>query len=118
MEKTMEARDVGMLKYLLDTELSRLNEETGIDVALFMGVDGIVSDYGISTPNIEEAHLNNVMIEISRELIVVTDSSKFLKKSFAFIAPVSRISTLITDSKIPDSEYSSISKQGVEIITV
>lgn len=40
MEKTMEARDVGMLKYLLDTELSRLNEETGIDVALFMGVDG------------------------------------------------------------------------------
>ncbi len=83
---------------------------------VFMGVDGIVSDYGISTPNIEEAHLNNVMIEISRELIVVTDSSKFLRKSFAFIAPVSRISTLITDSKIPESEYSSISNQGVEII--
>jgi predicted regulator of Ras-like GTPase activity (Roadblock/LC7/MglB family)/flagellar biosynthesis chaperone FliJ len=36
----MEARDVGMLKYLLDTELSRLKDETDIDLALFMGVDG------------------------------------------------------------------------------
>jgi predicted regulator of Ras-like GTPase activity (Roadblock/LC7/MglB family)/flagellar biosynthesis chaperone FliJ len=36
----MEARDVGMLKYLLDTELSRLKDETEIDLALFMGVDG------------------------------------------------------------------------------
>ena len=46
MEKTMEARDVGMLKYLLDTELSRLKEETEIDLALFMGVDGrIFSSY-------------------------------------------------------------------------
>lgn len=40
MEKTMEARDVGMLKYLLDTELSRLKDEAEIDLALFMGVDG------------------------------------------------------------------------------
>ncbi|WP_455391674.1 hypothetical protein [[Eubacterium] cellulosolvens] len=46
MEKTMEARDVGMLKYLLDTELSRLKEESNIDLALFMGVDGrIFSSY-------------------------------------------------------------------------
>lgn len=40
MDKRMEARDVGMLKYLLDTELSRLKDETEIDLALFMGVDG------------------------------------------------------------------------------
>ena len=46
MEKTMEAQDVGMLKYLLETELSRLKEETMIDLALFMGVDGrIFSSY-------------------------------------------------------------------------
>jgi DeoR family transcriptional regulator of aga operon len=85
---------------------------------VFMGVDGIFSEYGITTPNIEEAHLNVIMIEISRELIVVTDSSKFLKKSFAFISPVSRINTLITDSNIPDTEYSSIANMGVNILTI
>ena len=36
----MEAQDVGMLKYLLDTELLRLKEEAKVDLALFMGVDG------------------------------------------------------------------------------
>jgi DeoR family transcriptional regulator of aga operon len=83
---------------------------------LFLGVDGIDTSYGISTPNFEEAHLNSVMIEIAQELIVVTDSSKFLKKCFAFIAPVSRISTLVTDKNIPESEYSQLQKLGVRII--
>jgi DeoR family transcriptional regulator of aga operon len=85
---------------------------------LFLGVDGIDTSYGISTPNIEEAHLNLVMIEIAQELIVVTDSSKFFKKCFAFIAPVSRISTLITDKNIPESEYTKLKNLGVRIILV
>ena len=85
---------------------------------LFLGVDGIDTSYGISTPNFEEAHLNSIMIEIAQELIVVTDSSKFLKKCFAFIAPVSQISTLITDKNIPESEYSQLKKLGVRMIIV
>jgi hypothetical protein len=36
----MEAQDVGMLKYLLETELIRLKDETNIDLAMFMGIDG------------------------------------------------------------------------------
>jgi DeoR family transcriptional regulator of aga operon len=85
---------------------------------LFLGVDGIDTSYGISTPNFEEAHLNLVMIEIAKEVIVVTDSSKFLKRCFAFIAPVSRISTLITDKNIPESEYKRLQNLGVRIILV
>ena len=85
---------------------------------LFLGVDGFDTSYGISTPNLEEAHLNSVMIEIAQELIVVTDSSKFLKKCFAFIAPVERISTLVTDKNIPESEYTKLQNLGIKIILV
>ncbi len=85
---------------------------------LFLGVDGIDTSYGISTPNFEEAHLNLVMIGIAKEVIVVTDSSKFLKRCFAFIAPVSRISILITDKNIPESEYKRLQNLGVRIILV
>ncbi len=85
---------------------------------LFLGVDGIDSSYGISTPNFEEAHLNSVMIEIVKEVIVVTDSSKFLKRSFAYIAPISKISRLITDQNIPKSEYNALLNMNVEIILV
>jgi DeoR family transcriptional regulator of aga operon len=85
---------------------------------LFLGVDGIDSSYGISTPNFEEAHLNSVMIELVKEVIVVTDSSKFLKRCFAYIAPVSRISTLITDRNIPQSEYKALLNIGVDVVLV
>src|SRR5690606_802163 len=44
---------------------------------LFLGVDGFDTNYGISTPNIEEAHLNQIMIGMSKKVIVVADSSKF-----------------------------------------
>lgn len=85
---------------------------------LFMGVDGIDSKYGISTPNIEEAHLNRLMIDISKEVIVVTDSSKFLRRSFAFIAPISDIDTVITDSNIPQEELKNFQNAGVKTIIV
>jgi DeoR family transcriptional regulator of aga operon len=85
---------------------------------LFLGVDGIDSSYGISTPNFEEAHLNSVMIDVVKEVIVVTDSSKFLKRSFAYIAPVSCISTLITDRNIPQNELKAMQNLGIEVVLV
>jgi DeoR family transcriptional regulator of aga operon len=85
---------------------------------LFLGVDGIDSSYGISTPNLEEAQLNQVMIDIAKEVFIVTDSSKFLKRSFALIAPVSRITTLITDKNIPQNEYTALLNLGVDMVLV
>lgn len=82
---------------------------------LFLGVDGIDTKYGISTPNAEEAFLNNIMINISREVIVVTDSSKFLRKSFAFIAPLSKIHTIITDNNIPEDEKRNLEKSNINL---
>jgi DeoR family transcriptional regulator of aga operon len=85
---------------------------------LFLGVDGIDSEYGISTPNIEEAHLNRLMIDVVNEVIVVTDSSKFLKRSFAFIDTLANVDTIITDRGIPESEYQSLKKIGKNVILV
>src|SRR4029078_10425982 len=67
---------------------------------LFLGVDGFDLDFGISTPDPEEAHLNQIMIEISKEVIVVTDSSKFQRRGLVLIAPVKRINTVVTDKNI------------------
>ena len=85
---------------------------------LFMGVDGIDSHYGITTPNTEEAHLNKLMIEISKEVIVLADSSKFLRRSFAFISPITKINTIITDKNIPPEELNNLQNQAVKVITV
>ncbi len=85
---------------------------------LFLGVDGFDSGYGLTTPNPEEAQLNRVMIDHARETIVVTDSSKFLQRSFALIAPVRRIHTVITDRGIPSEEKDFLQKAGIQCIIV
>jgi DeoR family transcriptional regulator of aga operon len=85
---------------------------------LFLGVDGIDCSYGISTPNLEEAQLNQVMIDVAKEVFIVTDSSKFLKRSFAYIAPIKKISTIITDRKIPQTEYNALINMGIDVILV
>ena len=83
---------------------------------LFLGVDGFDTSYGLSTPNIEEAHLNQIMIEMSKQVIVVADSSKFNRRGFAFIAPVTKIHTLITDKGIPAEERSKLEALGIEVL--
>jgi DeoR family transcriptional regulator, aga operon transcriptional repressor len=83
---------------------------------VFLGVDGIDSTYGISTPNPEEAHLNKLMIDISKQVIVVTDSSKFKKRSFMHLAPMSQVHTVITDSNIPEDELKNLQNAGVEVL--
>ena len=85
---------------------------------VFIGVDGIDSQYGISTPNVEEAHLNNLMINISREVIVVTDSSKFKQRSFAKIAPITKVNTIVTDKNIPPDEKQNLENLGIKILLV
>lgn len=83
---------------------------------LFLGVDGIDARYGISTPNAEEAHLNNIMIQISKKAFVVADSSKFTRRSFALIAPMSSVHAVITDKNIPQDQKEQLQNTGVDVI--
>jgi DeoR family transcriptional regulator of aga operon len=85
---------------------------------LYIGVDGIDSGYGLTTPNVEEAHLNRIMIDVVKEVILVTDSSKFQRRSFAFIAPMEKVDTIITDQGIPDEEHKILKDMGIKIIVV
>ncbi|PSR56247.1 DeoR/GlpR transcriptional regulator [Adhaeribacter arboris] len=83
---------------------------------LFLAVDGLSTTHGLSTPNVEEAHLNRIMIQISKKVIVVADSSKFLKRSFAFIAPITEIDVVVTDAGILLEEQKKLENMGIQVI--
>lgn len=85
---------------------------------VFLGVNGIDSNYGLFTTHIEDAYLNKLMIKMAKEVIVVSDSSKFLKRSFSIIAQLDSVDTLITDSNIPKSELRNINDLGIRTIIV
>lgn len=83
---------------------------------LFLGVDGFDTTHGLSTPNSEEAHLNQIMIKNAKKVIVVTDSRKFDRRRFAFIGPISDVNVVITDSGIKDEDKIRLEKNGVEVV--
>lgn len=82
----------------------------------FIGVDGFDIKIGAFTPNIEEASLNKIMIEVAKEIILVADSSKINRKSLSLICPVSNINTLVTDSGISDEDQKKLLESGVNVI--
>jgi DeoR family transcriptional regulator of aga operon len=83
---------------------------------LFLSTDGFDTTQGIFTPNIDEAHLNAIMIDISREVILVTDSSKFKRRSLAFICTVDKIKTVVTYKNIPEDDRKRLEQAGVEVL--
>ncbi len=87
------------------------------DIA-FLAVDGIDSDQGIYTPVIHEATLSRVMMQVSKKVVVVCDSSKFLRKSFVKIAPITDVDIIITDAGIPKAEKEHLVKLQIELVIV
>ncbi|MFA5818408.1 MAG: transcriptional repressor AgaR [Bacteroidales bacterium] len=85
---------------------------------VFIGVDGFDTKHGIYTPNIEEAYFNEIMIKTSKEVIVVCDSSKFLRRSLAYICDIAKINCVVTDSGIPDEDRKRLEDAGIKVIIV
>lgn len=83
---------------------------------LFLGVDGFDTNYGLSTPSSDEAHLNQVMIKIAKKVIVVTDSTKFDRRRFAFICKTSDVNVVVTDAGIKVEDINRLEKNGVTVV--
>ncbi|MCK0130037.1 DeoR/GlpR family DNA-binding transcription regulator [Flavobacteriaceae bacterium F08102] len=82
---------------------------------LFLGVDGIDLNYGLSTTNLAEAQLNQKMLSSAQKIIVLADSSKFGKKSFAKICNLNQIDEIITDCGIANSMVKQLQAEGIKV---
>ncbi|MBJ7881988.1 DeoR/GlpR family DNA-binding transcription regulator [Gelidibacter salicanalis] len=82
---------------------------------LFLGVDGLNLDFGLSTTNLEEAQLNRKMLASAQKIIVLADSSKFGKKSFAKICDFDQIHELITDKGLSQILKKKIEEKGIKV---
>ena len=85
---------------------------------LFLGVDGIDLEFGITTTDIREADLNKAMMRSAQKTIVLADSSKFRRRGFSKIANMDEIDLIITDSRISDKLAQRIESLGIELTIV
>ena len=85
---------------------------------LFLGVDSFSVETGLSTPSVDEASTNQVMISRAREVIGVFDSSKINKRALAFIAEADKINTIVTDNNIPANVKRQLKAMKINVETV
>ncbi|HVE60842.1 MAG TPA: DeoR/GlpR family DNA-binding transcription regulator [Chitinophagaceae bacterium] len=85
---------------------------------LFLGVDGIDVEFGLTTTNMMEAQLNRKMIEAAQKTIVLADSSKFGKRGFGKICGLEDIEQIITDKGISDHMAKTLMGMGIEVTIV
>jgi DeoR family transcriptional regulator, aga operon transcriptional repressor len=87
------------------------------DVA-FLGVDGFDRQFGLTSPNISEARVKQVMMEISRRTVLLCDSSKIGRRFLTVVAPPAKFHQVITDAAISRTDRKFIEDAGIELTIV
>ena len=85
---------------------------------IFLGVDGIDAEFGLTTTNMMEAQLNKKMIAAAQKTVVLADSSKFGKRGFGRICGLEDIEQIITDKNISDHMAETLKGLGTEVTIV
>ncbi len=81
----------------------------------FMAANSLSAKKGATTPDIHTAETKKLMVSIAAKVILLCDSSKFEKSSFAQFASLEQIDTIVTDS-ILDSERRRFEEHGIEVM--
>lgn len=83
----------------------------------FMGVHGMDAQAGVTSPNLLEAETNRALAEVSRQFVVVADATKWGMVGLHTIAPLSEVSTLITDSRISSTALNTL-KENIDDLRI
>ncbi|SDE50964.1 DeoR/GlpR family DNA-binding transcription regulator [Sporomusa acidovorans] len=110
---TLRQNTLAMVGPITEHSLSMLR----VDKA-FMATNGLDLQEGLTTPNLVEAATKARMIDIAKQVILLTDHTKIGKVAFARFAGIARIDTCIVDDKIPQDAVNEMEKLGVRVCVV
>ena len=85
---------------------------------MFIGVNGVDAERGLTSLSAEEAQLIAVMMRQSARKIVVADHSKLGIAATHLIAPVSGIEMLITDAGASEAQLAPFIARNVQVRVV
>lgn len=88
-----------------------------LDVA-FIGVDGLSADDGCTTYDEMEAQTDLAFLRRARRTIVIADSSKLGKVTFARISPISEVHDVVTNEDADPDQLAALRRAGVHVVSV
>jgi DeoR/GlpR family transcriptional regulator of sugar metabolism len=83
---------------------------------LFVEVDGVTLDFGLSDTNMAEVTMKQAMLRAARNVILLADHTKFGQESAVQLAPANVVNMLITDNALAASDRLEFATLGVEVM--
>lgn len=84
----------------------------------FMATTGLTIADGLSNEVLEQAEIKRVMMEVSTDIFLLADHSKFGHVASSIVGPVTLIGHVITDSGISSQMRCALEDLGIEVIAV
>lgn len=107
----LRASELSMVGHLAESTLRTFQ----VDKA-FIGVGGITLEHGLTEFNFDEAGTKRIMIERSRQCIIVADHTKFGKVMLTEVAPLSVVNTIITGTEANSEIIATLQQMGIAIV--
>lgn len=93
--------------------LEQLNCDT-----VFLGAGGVHTERGVTEYNLDDSRVKTAAVKSARRCILLADESKLGRVTFAHVAPVSAVTTLVTDATADHPVVRELSELGVGIVHV
>ena len=107
---TARCRCIG---HITELALSELRADKVI-----LGIRAIDAEHGLTSAYLPETMTDRAILKIGREVIVVADHTKCAAISTAFVAPITSVHTLITDTGTSQDFVAAVRAQGVKVMVV
>lgn len=102
--------ELSLIGHTVEHSLSELRADKVI-----MGIQGIHPEHGLTNDYLPETKTDRAVIRFAPVVIVVADYSKFGQIKSSFVAELSAVHTIITDSQAPKDIIEQILAKGIRI---
>jgi DeoR/GlpR family transcriptional regulator of sugar metabolism len=107
----MRASELSLVGHIAEQAL----REVRVDKVI-MGMRAISLEAGMTNDYLPEVMTDRTIIEMTPELILVADHTKFGKVASAYVAPVERMTTLVTDLETDPETLARLREMGIRVI--
>ena len=127
LKAASELADSGPKVLLIGGELRRISQtmvgpltsgvlsQVHVDKA-FMGTMGFCLKTGLTTTDPNEAYVKNLVAEQAGQVVLMADSSKADKVSFARVSDWDAIDVVVTDDQLPKLFAKTLRKRGLKVL--
>ncbi|NPA91634.1 MAG: DeoR/GlpR transcriptional regulator [Chloroflexi bacterium] len=107
----MRASELSLIGHIAENAL----REVRVDKVI-MGIRALDVEAGLTNDYLPEVMTDRAIIEMADDIIVVADHTKFGKVASAFVAPIDKVTTIVTDTRVPPEMVAQLQARGIRVI--